>query len=110
MLLALNLAVPLALLLALASCSADQKSVARGKELFAVACARCHGPAGHGDGPIGLHDRTRPCQSFRAVQGRVYHDGRFETLLDVVNHHDRHLSLKLNPEQKQDLVEFLKSL
>lgn len=39
-----------------------------------------------------------------------YHDGRFPTLLDVVNHYDQLNGLGLTPAQKSDLVEFLKSL
>ncbi len=29
----------------------DRKSIELGRELFAVHCAKCHGPLGHGDGP-----------------------------------------------------------
>lgn len=39
-----------------------------------------------------------------------YHDGRFRTLLDVVNHYDAHMGLGLGPDQKSDLVEYLRSL
>ncbi|HET6923282.1 MAG TPA: hypothetical protein VFI16_09045 [Anaeromyxobacteraceae bacterium] len=39
-----------------------------------------------------------------------YHDGRFPTLLDVVNHYDGFMGLGLSPAQKSDLVEYLKSL
>ncbi len=39
-----------------------------------------------------------------------YHDGRFATLLDVVNHYDEFMGLGLSPAQKNDLVEYLKSL
>jgi len=39
-----------------------------------------------------------------------YHDGRFRTLLDVVNHYDAHMGLGLSPDQKSDLVQYLKSL
>ena len=39
-----------------------------------------------------------------------YHDGRFATLLDVVNHYDDHLKLNLSSAQKDDLVEYLKGL
>ena len=45
-----------------------------------------------------------------ANKGRYYHDGRFATLLDVVNHYDRHFSLGLTAREKHDLVEYLKSL
>lgn len=43
-------------------------------------------------------------------KGRYYHDGRFATLLDVVNHYDDVFSLKLTDQEKSDLIEYLKSL
>lgn len=43
-------------------------------------------------------------------KGRYYHDGRFATLLDVVNHYNTRFSLGLSTQQKLDLVEYLKSL
>jgi hypothetical protein len=43
-------------------------------------------------------------------KGRFYHDGRFKTLLDVVNHYNIHFNLDLTEEEKRDLVEYLKSL
>ncbi|HKA55994.1 MAG TPA: hypothetical protein VKJ47_20270 [Candidatus Binatia bacterium] len=45
-----------------------------------------------------------------ANKGRYYHDGRFATLLDVVNHYNTHFSLGLTAQEKNDLVEYLKSL
>lgn len=45
-----------------------------------------------------------------ANKGRYYHDGRFATLMDVVNHYDKLLSLGLTLQEKQDVVEYLKSL
>jgi hypothetical protein len=45
-----------------------------------------------------------------ANRGRFYHDGRFATLEDVVNHYDTLLRLGLTPGEKQDLIEYLKSL
>ena len=55
--------------------------------------------------------RTAPLKGLWAHQkGGFFHDGRFATLLDVVNHYDRHFKLKLTEQQKSDLVEFLKSL
>jgi len=44
-----------------------------------------------------------------ANKGRFYHDGRFKTQLDVVNHNN-FLGLGLTPQEKGDLVEYLKSL
>ena len=45
-----------------------------------------------------------------ANKGRYYHDGRFATLLDVVNHYNTHFGLGLTTQEKADVVEFLKSL
>jgi hypothetical protein len=42
--------------------------------------------------------------------GGFYHDGRFATLADVVDHHDAHLGLGLTDGERQALAEFLKSL
>src|SRR5262249_50751826 len=41
---------------------------------------------------------------------RFYHDGRFATLLDVVNHYNTRFNLGLTSQEKHDLVEYLKSL
>lgn len=45
-----------------------------------------------------------------ANKGRYYHDGRFATLLDVVNHYNTHFGLGLTNQEKADVVEYLKSL
>jgi hypothetical protein len=45
-----------------------------------------------------------------ANKGRFYHDGRFKTLRDVVNHYNAHFGLALSEQEKSDLVEYLKSL
>ena len=45
-----------------------------------------------------------------ANRGRYYHDGRFATLLDVVNHYNTRFSLGLTTQEKLDLVEYLKSI
>jgi hypothetical protein len=43
-------------------------------------------------------------------KGRYYHDGRFKTLLDVVNHYNKQFTLGLTEQEKLDVVEYLKSL
>lgn len=45
-----------------------------------------------------------------ANRGRYFHDGRFATLLDVVNHYNTRFSLGLTTQEKTDLVEYMKSL
>jgi hypothetical protein len=43
-------------------------------------------------------------------KGRFYHDGRFQTLFDVVSSYNVRFSLGLTDAEKLDLVEYLKSL
>jgi hypothetical protein len=43
-------------------------------------------------------------------KGGFYHDGRFATLLDVVNHYNNFKKLGLTEQEKKDLIEYLKSL
>ena len=45
-----------------------------------------------------------------ANKGRYYHDGRFATLMDVVNHYDTLMHLGLTAGEKRDVIEYLKSL
>ena len=55
--------------------------------------------------------RTSPLNGlWTHTKGGFYHDGRFSTLLDVVNHYDSCLSLGLSDQDKSDVIEFLKSL
>jgi hypothetical protein len=55
--------------------------------------------------------RTSPLNGlWTRAKGGFYHDGRFGTLLDVVNHYDRCFGLALSDQDKSDLVQFLKSL
>jgi hypothetical protein len=104
----------------------------RGEKVFAgkADCARCHVPplfteSGwnlHTAAEIGIDDfqalrspdgryRTTPLRGlWTHTKGGFYHDGRFATLLDVVNHYDGHFDLELSPSEKTDLVEYLKSL
>jgi cytochrome c2 len=106
-----------------------------GEKLFGdkAKCATCHVPPIftepgwnlHKPEEIGIDDfqakrspdgryRTAPLRALwdtkKIHKGGFYHDGRFATLSDVVNHYDNHLSLKLNDREKRDLIEYLKSL
>src|SRR3954447_21359125 len=113
--------------------SFDAASAKRGKAVFqgAARCAECHvaplytepGWNSHTGAEIGIDDfaasrspdgryRTTPLQGLGAARskGGYYHDGRFATLQDVVQHYDQTFALGLAPTQKADLVQFLKSL
>ncbi|HET9227272.1 MAG TPA: hypothetical protein VFR31_11440, partial [Thermoanaerobaculia bacterium] len=61
-------------------------------------------------GPEGKY-RTTPLRGlWTHTKGGFYHDGRFATLLDVVNHYDSFRNLGLTAQEKTDLVEYLRSL
>ena len=112
--------------------SFNSSAAGRGRTLFAgkAACATCHVPPlftepgwnMHTPAEIGIDDfqakrspderyRTSPLKGlWTHTRGGFYHDGRFATLLDVVNHYNTVKSLGLTDAEKQDLVEYLKSL
>lgn len=58
----------------------------------------------------GVFVRERGLFMFPHDKGRFYHDGRFKTLLEVVNSYDARFGLGLSDQEKHDLVEYLKSL
>jgi hypothetical protein len=64
-------------------------------------------------GPRGLNPGVLVTPQLGGLWARskrgFYHDGRFPTLMDVVNHYDSCFALGLSPGAKSDLVEFLKS-
>ena len=55
--------------------------------------------------------RTAPLAGLWAHQkSGFYHDGRFATLRDVIEHYDTFLKRSLTAQEKGDLIEYLKSL
>jgi hypothetical protein len=47
---------------------------------------------------------------FSHQKGGFYHDGRFATVSDVVNHYDTCKNLQLSVSEKADLVQYLLTL
>jgi hypothetical protein len=112
--------------------SFDAISAMRGAALFSgkAKCASCHfeglyteaGWPLHTGAEIGIDDfqaersptgmyRTTPLRGlWTHMQGGFYHDGRFPTLRDVVEHYDTVLQLGLDERERCDIVEYLKSL
>jgi hypothetical protein len=112
--------------------SFDKTAAARGQSLFAgkAKCARCHVPPlftepgwpMHTAEEIGIDDfqakrspderyRTTPLKGLWAhTKGGFYHDGRFATLGEVIDHYNRHFKLNLSAAEAKDLAEYLKSL
>jgi hypothetical protein len=55
--------------------------------------------------------RTSPIGDvFTHFKGGFYHDGRFPTLADVIDHYDACLALGLTGAEKSDLIQYLLSL
>src|ERR1700754_1416119 len=112
--------------------SYDRAAAARGESVFKnqAKCATCHVPPiytepgwnMHTPEEIGIDDfqakrspderyRTSPLKGlWTHSKGGFYHDGRFATLCQVVDHYNRHFALGLTSAEKTDLIEYLKSL
>jgi hypothetical protein len=58
-----------------------------------------------------MHYRTAPLKGlFSHTKGGFYDDGRFATLSNVVEHYNNFFKSGLGAQEKNDLVEYLKSL
>jgi hypothetical protein len=112
--------------------SFDVAAAARGDELFSgkAKCNNCHVEPLWSDAGWNLHTANEVCvDSFQAdrapdhryrtspigalfthLKGGFYHDGRFATLRNVVDHYDTCLSLGLTSDEKHDLIQYLLSL
>lgn len=112
--------------------SFNKAAFERGQTLFngVAKCATCHVPPlftepghnMHSPEEIGIDAfqadrsathmyRTAPLAGLWTHQkGGFFHDGRFATLDDVVNHYDSHLKLHVSDANKKDLVEYLKGI
>ena len=112
--------------------SFDEEAAQRGQTIFngKARCSSCHVPPLYTEPGWNLHTPEEVCvdgfQAERApdkryrtsplnglwthTKGGFYHDGRFNTLREVVNHYDSCLGLSLTDQDTADLVEFLKSL
>jgi hypothetical protein len=60
--------------------------------------------------PTGRYRTTPLGGLFTRAKGGFFHDGRFATLMDVIDHYNGHFSLNLTASEKQDLEQYLKSL
>lgn len=104
----------------------------RGKRIFEgkAQCARCHVPPLFTEPGWNLHTASELClddfqanrapdQRYRTAplaglfthtKGGFFHDGRFATLNEVVDHYDSCRSLGLSSQEKNDLVQYLLTL
>lgn len=115
-----------------ASSTFDHAAARRGKALFdgKATCASCHMPPTFSDAGQNMHTPASICtDDFQAqrspdgmyrttplgglgtrTKGGYYHDGRYATLGQVVQHYNSCMNLKLTPSEQSDVVEYLKSL
>jgi hypothetical protein len=112
--------------------SYNAQAADRGKAIFGgkARCATCHVPPlftepgwnMHTAQEIGIDDfqanrspdrryRTTPLKGlFTRMKGGFYHDGRFASLSDVVEHYNKLFKAGLTEQEKLELIEYLKSL
>jgi CxxC motif-containing protein (DUF1111 family) len=115
--------------------SFDEAAAKKGEALFneKAKCATCHVPPIftepgwnlHTAEEIGIDDfqamrspdgryRTAPLRALwdteKIHKGGFYHDGRFATLDEVVEHYNKHFDLKLSDEEKGALIQYLNSI
>jgi hypothetical protein len=112
--------------------SFDPEAAKRGDKLFSgkAKCNNCHVEPLWSDAGWNLHSPSEVCiDSFQAdrapdhryrisplgalfthSKGGFYHDGRFATLANVVDHYDSCLSLGLTSGEKSDLIQYLLGL
>jgi cytochrome c peroxidase len=112
--------------------SFDRQAAERGAKLFKTKaqCATCHVPPLYTEPGWNMHTadeigidafqanrapdrayRTAPLKGlWTHTKGGFYHDGRYATLDDVVQHYNAFFKLNLSRRDRRDLVEFLKSL
>jgi hypothetical protein len=112
--------------------SFDQAAAERGDELFSgkAKCNNCHVEPLWTDPGWNLHKPAEVCiDSFQANRapdhryrtspigelfthrkGGFYHDGRFGSLANVVDHYDTCMALGLTSTEKSDLIQYLLSL
>jgi len=112
--------------------SFDKAAAERGDALFEgkAQCATCHVPPLYTEPGWNMHTaqeigidnfqagrapdnayRTTPLRGIWShAKGGFYHDGRFPTLKDVVDHYDKFFKLGLTDQEKQDLIQYLMSL
>ena len=108
----------------------DAAAAARGQAIFAGAaqCSTCHAGPAFTDANTRLHPPaeipTDPIHAQRSAtkmyrttplralwqHAPYFHDGSAATLADVVERYDSANTLQLTPDQKADLVEYLKTL
>jgi mono/diheme cytochrome c family protein len=91
--------------------SADDASVTRGAELFALHCQMCHGVTGEGNGPIApFLIKFKPANLTTEVVQSKSDGSIFLTLTDGVDGRMPALNENLTVSERWDVVNFIRTL
>ena len=90
---------------------ADEASVTRGKELFALHCQMCHGPAGEGNGTIApFLLKFKPANLTKDVVQSKSDGSIFLTISDGLDGRMPALNENLTVPERWDVVNFVRTL
>lgn len=90
---------------------ADEASLARGAELFAINCQMCHGPTGQGNGPIApFLINFKPANLTSAVVQSKSDGSIFLTISDGIEGRMPALNENLTVSERWDVVNFIRTL
>ena len=90
--------------------SADEASVARGKELYTINCQMCHGPTGEANGPIAALLMNRPANFTTEVVQSKSDGSFFLTISNGIDGRMPALNENLTVSERWDVVNFLRTL
>jgi mono/diheme cytochrome c family protein len=90
----------------------DADSIARGEALYADNCAACHGPAGKGDGPVGMTLNPPPADLTIHTVAGVHSDGKLWTWITDGYPGSAMPAFKtiLSDDERWDIVNFIRTL
>jgi mono/diheme cytochrome c family protein len=89
---------------------ADDASIARGAELFAINCKMCHGEKGQGDGQLAAFLANKPTNLTGIVVQSLSDGAIFFTITNGVNGRMPALNENLTVRERWDVVNFVRTL
>jgi mono/diheme cytochrome c family protein len=89
---------------------ADGISIARGRQLFSIHCAMCHGPQGLGNGQVAAFLANKPANLTSDVVQAKSDGSLFLTISNGITGRMPALNENLTPRERWDIVNFLRTL
>jgi mono/diheme cytochrome c family protein len=91
--------------------AADETSVARGGELFAIHCQMCHGPGGEGNGPIApFLVNFKPANLTQGIVQDKSDGALFLTVTNGVTDRMPALNENLTVRERWDVINYIRTL